>query len=257
MNRKLSKKIVIAILWLPALLQAAKGPATAPSTNPDQAGVTKFYGTISAIDTKAMTFTVDNQVYSIVPESHMTKAADDSAATLADAVVGEPARGSYVKSAEGKLNVTKVRFGKKAGGGKDSVNSYRFWSPDTVIEQIEQQIATFGVLCDGDDLAETHGALAAERESAADVGAGAVEPAAGDGKQSLLLPGAPVMEDGRARSGDPLRIEGGVFLKRAAKLLAVGRLEARVGLQPMCDRLCQRRFAQNDQPVLGRDALCE
>ena len=52
----------------------------------------------------------------------MTKAADDSAATLADAVVGQPARGSYTKSADGKLNVTKVRFGKrtggKAGGGK-------------------------------------------------------------------------------------------------------------------------------------------
>ena len=40
------------------------------------------------------------------------------AATLADAVVGEPARGSYTKSSDGKLNVTKVRFGKKPGGGK-------------------------------------------------------------------------------------------------------------------------------------------
>jgi len=106
------------MLCLPLQSPAAKGPATAPSTSPDQAGATKFYGTISAVDTKTMTFTVDNQVYSIVAESHMTKAADDSAATLADAVVGEPARGSYVTAADGKLHVTKVRFGKKAGGGK-------------------------------------------------------------------------------------------------------------------------------------------
>jgi hypothetical protein len=90
--------------------------ATQPSTQPDEAGPMKFYGTISAIDTKAMTFTVDNQVFSVVPETHMTKAADDSQATLADASVGEPARGTYTRSSDGKLNVTKVRFGKKTGG---------------------------------------------------------------------------------------------------------------------------------------------
>ena len=116
--RLTSLGLLTAVFALPMLSRAAKAPATAPSTNPDQAGVTKFYGTISAVDTKAMTFTVDNQVYSVVAETHMTKAKDDSPATLADAVVGEPARGSYVKASDGKLNVTKVRFGKKAGGGK-------------------------------------------------------------------------------------------------------------------------------------------
>src|SRR3954469_16009493 len=83
-------------------------PATAPgapaTTNP-AGGPAKFYGTVSAVDTKAMTFTVDNQTFHIVGESHMTKAADDAAATLADAVVGEPARGSYTKSADGALNI--------------------------------------------------------------------------------------------------------------------------------------------------------
>ena len=43
----------------------------------------------------------------------MTKASDDSAATLNDVTVGEPARGTYTKSSDGKLNVTKVRFGRK------------------------------------------------------------------------------------------------------------------------------------------------
>jgi len=91
--------------------------AAAPATNPDATGPAKFYGIVSAVDAAAKTFTVDNQVYTIVGETHMTKAADDSAATLADAVVGEPARGTYTKTSDGKLNVTKVRFGKKAGGG--------------------------------------------------------------------------------------------------------------------------------------------
>jgi len=92
-----------------------KQPATAPA---DENGPLKFYGTISAVDAKAMTFTVDNQTFTIVPETHMTNAADDSQASIADAVVGETVRGTYTKSADGKLQVTKVRFGKKAGGGK-------------------------------------------------------------------------------------------------------------------------------------------
>src|SRR5262245_15860544 len=114
------KRTILTLLAIGFVVSTsiAKGPTTAPASGSEQEGVTKFYGTVSAVDTKAMTFTIDNQVYTIVSESHMTKAADDSVATLADAVVGEPARGSYVKSADGKFNVTKVRFGKKAGGGK-------------------------------------------------------------------------------------------------------------------------------------------
>jgi hypothetical protein len=93
----------------------------APTTSPDQPGPAKFYGTVSAVDTKAQTFTVDNQVYHVVGETHMTKAADDSKAALEESLVGEAARGTYTKSGDGTLNVTKVRFGKKTGaksGGK-------------------------------------------------------------------------------------------------------------------------------------------
>jgi len=94
---------------------AAQSPATAPAAT-NEAGVNRFYGTISAVDPKAMTFVVDNQTYSIVPETQMTKAADGSPATIANATVGESARGTFTKSADGKLQVTKVRFGRKAGG---------------------------------------------------------------------------------------------------------------------------------------------
>jgi hypothetical protein len=106
-----------ALTWAAADDGAVTASASSKpaSTKPDD-GALKFYGTISAIDKDAKTFTVDNQTYTIVPESHMTKAADDSIATLADATVGEPARGTYTKTSDGKLNVTKVRFGKKTGG---------------------------------------------------------------------------------------------------------------------------------------------
>jgi len=104
--------------------RAADAPASAPATAPSDGGPNKFYRTISAIDTTANTFTVDGQVYSIVAESQVTKAEDGSKAALADATVGESARGSFVKDSDGKLHITKVRFGKKtggkAGGGKSA-----------------------------------------------------------------------------------------------------------------------------------------
>src|SRR5215207_7327719 len=104
---KFSTFTVVAalILALPAPSDAADTAAapatnpTAPTTNPDTlTGAARFYGPVSAVDPAAKTITVDNVVYHVVPESHLTKAADDSLATLADAVVGEPARGSFVKS---------------------------------------------------------------------------------------------------------------------------------------------------------------
>lgn len=127
MKNSLLKFTLVAIVagslvGAPAYLMAENAPAagdkpaTPPAEKPDQqAGVNKFYGTVSAVDTTAKTFTIDNVTYNVIGETHMTKA-DDSAATLTDAVVGQPARGTYTKAADGKLNVTKVRFGKKAGG---------------------------------------------------------------------------------------------------------------------------------------------
>lgn len=104
--------LVLAIVLAPA---TSRSEEKTPATKPDKVA-DKFYGVIMAVDTGAKTFTIDNQVYQVVADTQMTKAADDSAATLADAVVGQPARGSYTKAADGKMNVTKVRFGKKTGG---------------------------------------------------------------------------------------------------------------------------------------------
>lgn len=121
MNKRWLSLIAIALVCALAMgftdrSRAADTSTTAPTTSTSDGGPNKFYGTISAVDPKAMTFTVDSVTYSVVGETQMTKAADGSSATIADATVGQAARGSYTKSSDGKLNVTKVRFGKKTGG---------------------------------------------------------------------------------------------------------------------------------------------
>jgi hypothetical protein len=106
-----------AIVGTPALSRAGDTntpAAAAPAATPDQSGPTRFYGPVSAVDTNAKTFTVGDQTFQITAETQMTKA--NKPATLADAVVGEPARGTYTKGKDGKLGVTKVRFGKVTGG---------------------------------------------------------------------------------------------------------------------------------------------
>jgi hypothetical protein len=111
---KITTCILFAAVTLgTATVSRAADSAPAPAT-PEAAGPAKFYGPVTAVDTNAMTFTVGEQTFTITSESHLTKAG--SPATLADAVVGEPARGSYTKGKDGKLDITKTNFGKKAGG---------------------------------------------------------------------------------------------------------------------------------------------
>jgi len=90
--------------------------ATTPATKKGKADGEKFYGPVTAVDTNAMTFVVSDQTYTVTASTEMTSAKEDAKATLADAVVGQPARGTFTKSADGKNEVTKVRFGKKSGG---------------------------------------------------------------------------------------------------------------------------------------------
>jgi hypothetical protein len=114
MKNTLSKFLALialtAAVGLPLHARAADTNATAAAEKP---GPNRFYGPITAVDTNANTFTVGEQTFKITGESQVTK--DAKAATIADATVGEPARGTYTKTADGKLVVTKVRFGKGAG----------------------------------------------------------------------------------------------------------------------------------------------
>src|SRR5205823_6314518 len=82
---------------------------------PDKGGPNRFYGSVSKVDTNKNSFTVGDQTFVVIPETQIVNK-DGEKAKLADAVIGEPARGTYTKKSDGTLNVTKVRFGKKTNG---------------------------------------------------------------------------------------------------------------------------------------------
>jgi hypothetical protein len=107
----------------------AVAPVAAPATTPAAAQTTPvkkhtatssttlpFRGTVTAVDTNAMTLTVGKRTFNMTSETTVTK--DDKAAVLADGVVGQPVRGSYKKNADGKLNAVTIRFGGAAGATK-------------------------------------------------------------------------------------------------------------------------------------------
>jgi len=125
------KKFGMSCLAAMAVLFVATANALAADTatntaasSADKGGPNKFYGPVSKVDTNKNSFTVADQTFIITPESQVINK-DGEKAKLADAVVGEPARGTYTKKSDGTLDVTKVRFGKKAntkgsGSGKGS-----------------------------------------------------------------------------------------------------------------------------------------
>ena len=86
-----------------------KHSATSSATLP-------FRGTLTAVDTNAMTLTVGKRTFNMTSETIVTK--DDKPALLADGVAGEPVRGAYKKNAEGKLDAVTVRFGGTAQSKK-------------------------------------------------------------------------------------------------------------------------------------------
>ena len=113
----------IAVSLLAAVLivipSLARGAEPATNASAEKAAPDRFYGSVSKVDTNKNTFTVGDQTFVVTAETQVTKK-DGEKGSLADAVVGEPARGTYTKKSDGTLNVTKVRFGKKAnskGGG--------------------------------------------------------------------------------------------------------------------------------------------
>jgi len=140
--KSMISKLVTATLLAAAIAGATSTVRAADDTNAapakkEKSSADKFYGPITALDTNAMTFTVNDQVYTVTAKTEMTSAKDGSTVTLAAATVGEPARGSFVKNSDGKMEVTKVRFGKKSGGAggkggkkkKDSTDSTASQNP--------------------------------------------------------------------------------------------------------------------------------
>ena len=123
MTKNISKIAVLslfaaALVVVPALSRAEGASTNAPaSSDPTPAKPKKhvnlpFHGNLSAIDTKAMTLTVDTLTLQVTSDTLITK--DGKSATLADGVVGELVSGAYKKTNDGKLNATSVHFGAKA-----------------------------------------------------------------------------------------------------------------------------------------------
>jgi hypothetical protein len=98
--------VTVAIAGLSLVSRADDTTAPAPTKS-------KFSGQVTAVNANAKTFTVDSQTFTVTDDSKISR--NGKEATLADVVVGDPAKGSYATGADGKLDVTKVGFGKKSG----------------------------------------------------------------------------------------------------------------------------------------------
>ncbi|HEX7618988.1 MAG TPA: hypothetical protein VF480_09760 [Verrucomicrobiae bacterium] len=119
-----------AILAVPALSCAqdtTNAPAAAGQTptagkhNAMPSATLQFHGTLSAVDTNAMTLTVGKRTFNMTSETIITK--DGKPAVLADGVAGKQVRGAYRKNEEGKLDAVTVRFGGSTGvKKKESAN---------------------------------------------------------------------------------------------------------------------------------------
>jgi hypothetical protein len=108
----------------PPSAAAAQTPAAAPLAPPAKKHVTvpQFRGTLTAVDTNAMTLTVGKRTFDMTSETIVTK--DGKPAVLADGVVGDPVRGAYKKNAKGELDAIAVHFGGNAEGAKkESTNN--------------------------------------------------------------------------------------------------------------------------------------
>src|SRR5215204_792548 len=83
--------LITAAVLATAAVSWAKDPSTNASLDTaDSASTNKFYGPITKLDTNKMTFVVGDQTFVVGTKTKMTTK-DDKEATLADAVVGEPA----------------------------------------------------------------------------------------------------------------------------------------------------------------------
>ena len=110
-----------AILIVPALTRAqdatnapaaAKAPAAKKHTAVSSATL-PFRGTVTAMDTNAMTLTVEKRTFNMTSETIVTK--EGKPAVLSDGVVGEKVSGAYKKNADGKLDAVTIRVGGAAG----------------------------------------------------------------------------------------------------------------------------------------------
>jgi len=88
---------------------AAPKPAAKKAKPATKPAATTFHGTVAALDTNAMTLTVEKRTFEITSETVITK--NDKPAILSDGTVGEAVRGAFKKGEGGKLDATAIHFG--------------------------------------------------------------------------------------------------------------------------------------------------
>jgi hypothetical protein len=120
MTKNMSKITILslfaaALVAMPVLSRAegTNAPSASGQTAPAKAKKNNppFHGNLKAVDTSAKTLTVGTLTLQITSDTKITK--DGQPAALSDGVVGEPVRGAYTKTADGKLNAVVVHFGVK------------------------------------------------------------------------------------------------------------------------------------------------
>lgn len=72
-----------------------------------------FHGVLTAVDTNAMTLTVEKRTFNMTSETIVTR--NDKPAVLAEGTVGDLVSGTYKKNAEGKLDAVTLRFSNSTG----------------------------------------------------------------------------------------------------------------------------------------------
>ncbi len=111
--------LAAAIAGAPTQLQAqtTNAPAAAKKTTVEKKAATGtkrsgggVHGNLAALDKAAKTITVGKHTYQVTSETKIFKAGNP--ATLDEGVVGEYVSLGYKTAADGKLNATKVTFGK-------------------------------------------------------------------------------------------------------------------------------------------------
>ena len=72
-----------------------------------------FHGVLTAVDTNAMTLTIEKRTFNMTSETIVTK--NGKPAVLAEGAVGDQVSGTYKKNTEGKLDAVAVRFSNSTG----------------------------------------------------------------------------------------------------------------------------------------------
>lgn len=85
--------------------------ATTPKAGHNKSRVLPFHGKLKAVDVAAETVSIGTRTFEINSDTIIIK--DGKPATLADGVVGDETGGAYKKTEDGKLIITKLRFGAK------------------------------------------------------------------------------------------------------------------------------------------------